>query len=86
MRKLGALLIALQVAILVAYGFFVRYEKTTDGEALHNTYPYFQDVHLMIFIGFGYLMTFLRRYGYGAVGFNMLLAAVAIELSILAQS
>eukprot|EP00775_Hariotina_reticulata_P008850 gene8850-9029_t len=28
------------------------------------------DVEVMIFIGFGFLMTFVRRYGFGAVGFN----------------
>lgn len=28
----------------------------------------FQDIHVMIFIGFGFLMTFLKRYGYSAVG------------------
>ena len=43
--------------------------------------PVFQDVHVMIFIGFGFLMTFLRRYGYGSVGFNMFLAAFAIQWS-----
>ena len=52
---------------------------------MHKGYAYFQDIHIMIFVGFGYLMTFLRRYGYGAVGFNLLLAALAAELSILAQ-
>lgn len=41
----------------------------------------FQDVHVMIFIGFGFLMTFLRRYTFGSVGFNMLLAAFAIQWS-----
>lgn len=35
----------------------------------------------MIFIGFGFLMTFLRRYGYGSIGFNMLMAAFAIQWS-----
>ena len=35
----------------------------------------------MIFVGFGFLMTFLRRYGYGSVAFNMLLAAFAIQWS-----
>lgn len=45
----------------------------------------FQDVHVMVFIGFGFLMTFLRRYGYSAVGFNFLIAAVAIQWAILCQ-
>lgn len=40
----------------------------------------------MIFIGFGFLMTFLKRYGYGAVGFNMLLAAVTIQWAMLVES
>ena len=37
----------------------------------------------MVFIGFGLQMTFLKRYGYGSIGFNMLLAAYVIEWSIL---
>jgi len=43
----------------------------------------FQDVHVMIFIGFGFLMTFLKRYGFGSVGFNMLLSAFVIQWVIL---
>uniref|UniRef100_H2ZEK2 Ammonium transporter AmtB-like domain-containing protein n=1 Tax=Ciona savignyi TaxID=51511 RepID=H2ZEK2_CIOSA len=43
----------------------------------------FQDVHVMIFIGFGFLMTFLRRYGFGSVGFNFMLAAFVIQWTIL---
>ena len=35
----------------------------------------------MIFVGFGFLMTFLRRYGFSSVGFNMMLAAFAIQWS-----
>lgn len=41
----------------------------------------FQDVHVMIFIGFGFLMTFMRRYGYSSVAFNMLVASFAIQWS-----
>lgn len=40
---------------------------------------YFQDVHVMVFIGFGFLMTFLRKYGHSSVGFNMLLAALVLQ-------
>ena len=43
----------------------------------------FQDVHVMIFIGFGFLMTYLRRYGFSSVGLNMLVGAVAIQWAML---
>lgn len=44
-------------------------------------YVVFQDVHVMIFVGFGFLMTFLRRYGYSSIGFNLLMAAFAVQWS-----
>ncbi|KAL1139015.1 hypothetical protein AAG570_009076 [Ranatra chinensis] len=37
----------------------------------------------MIFIGFGFLMTFLKKYGFSSVGFNFLLAACMLEWGIL---
>jgi len=43
----------------------------------------FQDVHVMVFIGFGFLMTFLKRYGFSAIGFNLLIAALNVQWSIL---
>lgn len=45
----------------------------------------FQDVHVMIFIGFGFLMTFLQRYGFSSVGFNFLIAAFALQWATLMQ-
>ncbi|KAI0242304.1 Ammonium transporter Rh type B-B [Lamellibrachia satsuma] len=46
-------------------------------------YPMFQDVHVMVFIGFGFLMTFLKKYGFSSVGFNLLLAALALQWAML---
>ena len=43
------------------------------------------DVHSMMFVGFGFLMTFLRRYGYGSVGFNFLIAAYVLEWALLVR-
>jgi len=43
------------------------------------TYGHFQDVHVMIFVGFGFLMTFLKKYGYSAVSINALVAGFAIQ-------
>ncbi|XP_046383538.1 ammonium transporter Rh type A isoform X1 [Ischnura elegans] len=49
-----------------------------------HEYAMFMDVHVMIFIGFGFLMTFLRRYGYSSVGLNMLVSALSIQWAALA--
>ena len=50
-----------------------------DHHYLYMSPAVFQDVHVMIFVGFGFLMTFLRRYGYGSIGFNLLLAALVLQ-------
>lgn len=65
----------------------VYYEQIS---ALHELYVSsvplgFQDVHVMIFVGFGFLMTFLKRYGFGAVGFNFIIAAFGLQWALLMQ-
>ncbi|NXF06271.1 RHAG protein, partial [Smithornis capensis] len=45
----------------------------------------FQDVHVMIFVGFGFLMTFLKKYGFSSVGINMLIAAFSLQWGTLMQ-
>lgn len=45
----------------------------------------FRDIHVMVFIGFGFLMVFLKRYGYSSIGFNYLLAALTLQWSLLCQ-
>nr|XP_035926195.1 ammonium transporter Rh type B isoform X2 [Halichoerus grypus] len=39
----------------------------------------------MVFVGFGFLMAFLQRYGFSSVGFTFLLAAFALQWSTLVQ-
>ncbi len=50
---------------------------------LRINFKVFMDVHTMMFIGFGFLMTFLKRYGYSAVGFNFIIAAYVLEWALL---
>jgi hypothetical protein len=45
----------------------------------------YQDVQAMIFVGFGFLMNFLRKYGYSALGITMLIGALSIQWSILCR-
>merc|ERR1719232_1297272 len=80
----------LQIVIITLYLLFVRYDPThaqrsknsvIDGDKqIKDVYPLFQDVHVMIFIGFGFLMTFLKKYGLSAVSLNLICSALAIEV------
>lgn len=87
--KFSLFLIIFQLIFIVIFGFLAEYDdsakakSTTDKTPLTAKYPMFQDVHVMIFIGFGFLMTFLKRYGYSAVGVNLLLAAFVIQWALI---
>jgi hypothetical protein len=48
-------------------------------------YTMWMDVHVMIFIGFGFLMAFLRTHSYSSIGFNFLCACWAMQCCILFQ-
>ena len=39
----------------------------------------------MVFVGIGFLMAFLRRYGYGSVGFNFIIGAYVLEWALLVR-
>jgi hypothetical protein len=43
----------------------------------------FQDVNVMVVAGFGFLGTFLVRYGFSGSGFNLLVAVIATQWSII---
>lgn len=42
----------------------------------------FQDVNVIVILGFGFLGTFLVRYGFSASGFNLLAAVTATQWAI----
>ena len=57
--------------------------EDSAGRKLNGLYPMFQDVHVMIFVGFGFLMMFLKNYGLSAVSYNFLLSAFVIQYAII---
>lgn len=90
--KVIPFVMVLELILIILYGTCVTYADNVNGSstanggtgnALQDYYPFFQDVHVMIFVGFGFLMTFLKKYSYGAVGFTFLVSALVIQISIL---
>lgn len=83
--------VILQVLFILLFGILGDYSETAKPKKpspatdVASMYPLFQDVHVMIFIGFGFLMTFLKRYGYGAVSINMLIAAFVIQWAFIVR-
>jgi len=86
-------IIIMQSIIVLLFALFARYDPHTAQKSVHSvevgsakirdTYPMFQDVHVMIFLGIGFLMTFLRKYSLSAVSLNLLCGALVIEVFIL---
>jgi ammonium transporter Rh len=86
----GALLFS-QVVLVILYAVLTEYgdgpsATTTKSNGEHSSvYPYYQDVHVMIFIGFGFLMTFLKKYGFSSVGYNFLISCLAIQWAMVSN-
>ena len=77
-------LMSFHVLVILLFGLFTKYHDTPGSPTgAGPVYELYKDVAVMIFIGFGYLMTFLKKYGYGAVGFTFLLSAIVIEFGML---
>uniref|UniRef100_A0A7S3NKZ6 Ammonium transporter AmtB-like domain-containing protein n=1 Tax=Aureoumbra lagunensis TaxID=44058 RepID=A0A7S3NKZ6_9STRA len=68
--------------ILVLAAFKIVCNMSTD---LNNVqyYNLLLGIEIMMFVGFGYLMTFLRWYGLGAAGLTLLITCYGMELALL---
>ncbi|XP_061478312.1 ammonium transporter Rh type A isoform X2 [Rhineura floridana] len=118
--KFPIFVIILEVAIIILFGIFVKYDTGNSHPPLSGAFwlyprtarntervglpysvtlsityrsrsirgcltPVFQDVHVMIFVGFGFLMTFLKKYGFSSIGINLLIATLGLQWATLLQ-
>merc|ERR1712063_142538 len=80
------ILMLCEIFIVVIYSIWFDY--TPIEEALfefEHLYYLYRDVAIMIFFGFGFLMTFPRRYGYSSIGMTFLLASFVVQWSIICE-
>ena len=86
-RTFAAMLGLVQFSLLVCFNIITKHADWSEDKKNENVqlYNYLSGVMMMMFVGFGYLMTFLRWYGLGAVGFTMLITALGAQISLLAE-
>lgn len=77
------LLVVAQIAIVILFGVCTKEEFVEDN--FSDIYVMFTGIEIMMFFGFGYLMTFLSRYGLGAIGLTMLITIIGIQWGILVE-
>nr|XP_033809995.1 blood group Rh(CE) polypeptide isoform X2 [Geotrypetes seraphini] len=77
--RLPWLILILETIFISIFLFSISFEPAEASKV----YPAFQDINVMIFLGFGFLLTFMRRFGFSGVGFNLLIAAFGIQWAII---
>lgn len=84
------MLIGFQVVLFFLFGFCATIGLPDPQNGSPGTvtqgYNMFIGVEIMMFIGFGYLMTFLRKYGVGAVAFTMIITAMGLQWALFTES
>lgn len=84
LQKTALVLLGFQLLMIILWGNLTT-ESFVEQEQFGDVYGMYLGVEIMIFFGFGYLMTFMSRYGLGAVGFTMMIAVIGIQYGILIE-
>jgi len=93
-RWFVAIAFAMQLSFTILYWVCTDYNievTRAEGAApgvgtVAGTYSYYTDVAVMVFIGFGFLMTFLGKYAHSALGYTFLISCFVIEMAILVEA
>ncbi|KAL3308792.1 hypothetical protein Ciccas_012670 [Cichlidogyrus casuarinus] len=95
--QFGIVAFVVQVAFLVIFGTKLQYGPNTTArtyleipdtqQIVENPdvaiYQYLKDVEVMMVVGSGFLMIFLRKHGYNSMGCNLFLCALVIQWALI---
>lgn len=74
-----------QILFVVLYGIFGSLEnyQTYDATLFNQKFSTFLSLHIIIFFGFGFLMVFLKKYGYSSIALNFLICSYTLQWALL---
>lgn len=92
-RLLPLFLGLFQGALLLFFALFVTYDEPSAqaedpnlvANQVYSTFPFFQDIQVMLVVGLGLLLTFLPRYGFSALTHNFLLLNFSMQWALVLQ-
>lgn len=65
-----------QATMIGLYTMFTEYGVDTTNA---KSYSAFTNIHVMAILGFGFMMAFIRKYGYSTTSYSLLMASIAIQ-------
>ena len=90
LRQTTNLLGLFQLFLVILFATVTDSNEVLDPITAQGTgsegYNFFIGVEIMMFIGFGYLMTFQKWYGLGAVGLTMMVTALGLQWAVFTES
>ena len=79
-------LISLEIITVLLYAFYVRFDSPPSQERWNTLNPLFNDVHVMVFLGIAFILTFVNNYGLTSICFNFLIGSMSVQWYILGMS
>ena len=80
---LGVNQLVMLLVFALAVGFPDVITPANDAVAAQSPYSFYTDIALLVLVGLGFLMSFLRKYAYSSLGFTLLLTAFVMQWTIL---
>ena len=69
--------------MIILYGLYVRVTYETQSGFNSTYYWMYQDVNVMMLVGFGFLMAYIRGYDWSALSYTFFINAVGVQFYIL---